>query len=218
MASTSRSVRFPAEDSRKMGRECLEGRGRPTFQKGNIRAFQYLENAHIENALGCNGYVKYDFETSQYCCSAKPSTAGKLIEFILMVMETMSNSLLNTKIYNPRLLEYMIGKFKHFIQIIPIGERRHYIPKYLSYLKDIRKNQRETNEIEMSYVDHEDEVNREHHANMVLNGKLYISKAEKEEIIKKANTAYESLPPFEPINYRFGKLKSVRKTKKSIRK
>ena len=215
----ARRVLFPAEDSRKMGRECREGLGRPVFRKGELSASQYITNAHIRDALGCTGYVKYDFENRQFCCSATPATAGELIEFLLMMMETMSNTVLNTKMYNRAHRDYIVQLFNYYIKKVPAGERQRYLTRYDSYLEEIDKNRRTSVALENRLVQDEEEINWEHAQNVAAKKAQEYPAWRKAAIIKEANTAYDALPPFGPINYGFRKSKkSVRKSKKSVRK
>lgn len=217
-AAPRRHARFHAEDARKMGRECREGLGRPTFEKG-LPAAQYFQNAHIRNALGCRGYVKYDFETKQYCCSETPATAGELIEFLLMIMKTMSNSLLNTKIYDPGHRDYVVQMFNFYINRVPAHMRQTYITRYDAFLQEIDRNRRSSVMLEHRVDQDEEQTNWE--LTQIKEAKRAIADTplQKATMIAEANTRYDTLPPFGPINYGFGKSKkSVRKNKKSVRK
>ena len=42
-----------------------------------------------ENAYGCPGYMMFDFENGQYCCSARPRTAVEMMDFIFLMLEVV---------------------------------------------------------------------------------------------------------------------------------
>ena len=79
-------------NNRKSGAECKEGLGRPVrpnTHESEKFAELYLKDYEKENAYGCPGYMMYDFENGQYCCSARPRTPVEMIWFIFMMLESV---------------------------------------------------------------------------------------------------------------------------------
>jgi hypothetical protein len=76
----------------KLGSECKEGLGRPVRPNKNESdkfAELYLNDYEKKNAYGCPGYIMYDFENSQYCCSGRPRTPIEMIWFVFMMLESV---------------------------------------------------------------------------------------------------------------------------------
>jgi hypothetical protein len=76
----------------KLGAECREGLGRPLRPNKNESdkfAELYLNDYEKKNAYGCPGYMMYDFENAQYCCSSRPRTPVEMISFVFMMLESV---------------------------------------------------------------------------------------------------------------------------------
>jgi hypothetical protein len=77
-------------NNRKSGADCKEGLGRPirpNTHESEKFAELYLKDYERKNAYGCDGYMMYDFQNGQYCCSARPRTPVEMIWFIFMMLE-----------------------------------------------------------------------------------------------------------------------------------
>jgi hypothetical protein len=115
----------------KLGSRCKEGLGRPmrpNAHESDKFAELYLKDYEKENAYGCSGYMMYDFENSQYCCSARPRTAVEMMDFIFMMLEVVLKT-------NGKAHLRMIGYyFDRLFKKVP-EELKDYITKrYESYV------------------------------------------------------------------------------------
>ena len=121
-------------NNKKLGSECREGLGRPVRPNKNESdkfAELYLNDYEKKNAYGCPGYMMYDFENSQYCCSSRPRTAIEMISFVFMMLE----SVLDT--YNKGHLRVIGYYFDILLRKVPEEKKARLQQQYDDYLRMI---------------------------------------------------------------------------------
>jgi len=80
---------------KEIGIECEEGLGRlvkPQTKDGPVFAALYLRDYATKNAYGCNGYMMYDFNSGQYCCSSRVRTPEEMIQYLFFMADSVSNA------------------------------------------------------------------------------------------------------------------------------
>ena len=140
----------------KFGARCLEGLGRPVRpNRKSMDSFAelYLEAYEREkvNPYGCTGYMMYDFENSQYCCSSRKRTPSEMIDFLFMMLETLSKTV---KKGNLRMIEYYFDKF---IKMVPLSEQDVLRSRFGEYMRDIQQQHIEFNTAANAPLAEEDE-------------------------------------------------------------
>jgi hypothetical protein len=108
----------------KLGSECKEGLGRPVRPNKkdyDMFAELYLKDYEKENAYGCPGYMMFDFENGQYCCSARPRTEVEMMDFIFLMLEVVlkTNGIVHLRMigyYFDRLFKKVPEELKEFIK------------------------------------------------------------------------------------------------------
>lgn len=79
-----------------------DGLGKASFPKNVTKALAYLASYGKTGQYGCgsNLYIKYNFETGQYCCSQSSPTMEEYMDFILELIRPFAeHTLLSPKFY-----------------------------------------------------------------------------------------------------------------------
>jgi hypothetical protein len=148
-----------SSNSRKSGEECLEGRGRPEKPKNRNFINIYLEQYPDKNVYGCKGYMMYDFETAQYCCSDRPRTPLEMIQFLFMMLESIIKTY---KTDNP-FLRTIDKYFTIFIEKVPIEIKSKLLDEYNQYIDIIeRENSNYTDRLFTPLSQENAKITKEH--------------------------------------------------------
>jgi len=79
---------------KEIGIECEERLGhpvKPQTKDGPVFASLYVKDYATKNAYGCNGYMMYDFNSGQYCCSSRVRTPEEMIQYLFFMADSISN-------------------------------------------------------------------------------------------------------------------------------
>lgn len=160
-AKKNRRVRIAnSANDIKSGKDCEEGLGRPIKpeQSKNTEIFAalYLQDYAKENAYGCKGYMMYDFNSGQYCCSSRVRTPEEMIRFLFFMADSVSK--VQRTDYNSELrsdakkrskqlaelnkyIEFIQAYFNYFIQQVHDQEKKAKLQKiyYEKYNEMIEK-------------------------------------------------------------------------------
>lgn len=170
----------------KSGKECKEGLGRPVKPKKEDNRFPtfaelYLEDYEKENAYGCGGYMMYDFDNSQYCCSSRPRTPIEMLEFVFMLLDSVAKT---NKTVHLRTIDYY---FRALMKKIPeelINIKEAIKERYDNYVEIIEEEYKEFKQaVDAPLTEEEQEIMDEFDK-------------EQEEKESRANANYEKMQNF----------------------